>query len=59
MSQNVEAIIDEQGQRLLRPERFPTVGMILDPARLSEPAPAQDWDRPGEDAAWSHLQQGR
>ena len=49
MSQNVEAIIDEQGQvRLLRPLRFPTarraVVMILDDdplesARVSEPAP--------------------
>ncbi len=69
MSQNVEAIIDEQGQvRLLRPLRFPTARramvMILDDdplesARVSEPALAADWNRPEEDAAWSHLQQGR
>jgi hypothetical protein len=69
MSQRVEAIIDEQGQvRLLRPLCFPTarraVVMILDDdplesARVSEPALAEDWNRPEEDAAWSHLQQGR
>ncbi|HQY04729.1 MAG TPA: hypothetical protein PLQ52_01565 [Lacunisphaera sp.] len=69
MSQSVEAIIDEQGQvRLLRPMRFPSVRravvMILDDdpldsARVSEPALAEDWNRPEEDAAWSHLQQGR
>lgn len=69
MSQNVEAIIDEEGQvRLLRPLRFATarraVVMILDEdplesARVSEPALAQDWNRPKEDAAWLHLQQGR
>ena len=53
MSRSVEAIIDEQGQvRLLKPLRFPT-------ALVSEPALAEDWDRPEEDAAWSHLQQGR
>ena len=27
-----------------------------DVTRLSEPALAQDWNRPEEDAAWSHLQ---
>ncbi len=69
MSQNVEAIIDEQGRvRLLRPLHFPTarraVVTILDDdplesARVSEPALAEDWNRPEEDAAWSHLQQGR
>ena len=69
MSQQVEAIIDEKGQvRLLKPLRFPTVRRALvlilddDPietARVSEPALAQDWDRPEEDAAWSHLQRDR
>ena len=69
MSQSVEAIIDEKGQvRLLKPLRFPTprraVVMILDEdpmeaARVSEPALAEDWNRPEEDAAWSHLQQAR
>jgi hypothetical protein len=28
-------------------------------ARLSEPALAEDWSRPEEDAAWSHLQPAR
>ena len=28
-------------------------------ALLSEPALAEDWNRPEEDAAWSHLQQER
>lgn len=27
-------------------------------ALLSEPALAEDWDRPEEDAAWAHLQPG-
>jgi hypothetical protein len=26
---------------------------------MSEAALARDWDRPEEDAAWSHLQSGR
>jgi hypothetical protein len=69
MNQQVEAIIDEKGQvRLLKPLRFPTARRALvlilddDPnetARVSEPALAQDWDRPEEDAAWSHLQRDR
>lgn len=69
MSQSVEAIIDEEGQvRLLQPLRFRTarraVVMILDDdplesARVSEQALAEDWSRPEEDAAWSHLQQGQ
>ena len=69
MSESVEAIIDEKGQvRLLKPRRFPTsrraVVMILDDdplesARVSEPALAEDWNKPEEDAAWSHLQQAR
>ena len=69
MSQSVEAIIDEKGQvRLLKSLRFPTsrraVHLILDEdllesARVSEPALAEDWNRPEEDAAWSHLQQAQ
>ena len=69
MSQSVEAIVDEQGRvRLLNPLRLPSarraVGVIMDDdplesARVSEPALAEDWNRPEEDAAWSHLQQGR
>jgi hypothetical protein len=29
---------------------------IAETALLSEPALAEDWNRPEEDAAWSHLQ---
>jgi len=54
--------------RLLKPLSFPSarraVVMIMDDdplesARVSEPALAEDWNRPEEDAAWSHLQQAR
>jgi hypothetical protein len=69
----VEAIIDERGQvRLLEnvavgtPRRaLVTVldeepaGIIPETALLSEPALAEDWNRPEEDAAWSHLQSGK
>jgi hypothetical protein len=30
--------------------------VIAETALLSEPALAEDWNRPEEDAAWSHLQ---
>ncbi|MFQ5740988.1 MAG: hypothetical protein ACE5JX_18455 [Acidobacteriota bacterium] len=30
-----------------------------DTAALSEAALAADWERPEEDAAWAHLQQGQ
>jgi hypothetical protein len=64
----IEAIIDEQGRiRLLQPleagsprralvvlldESIPSVG---ESAALSEKA-LEDWNRPEEDSAWSHLQ---
>lgn len=69
MIQTVEAIIDSNGQvRLLSevqvdgPRR--ALVMILDESAqamseitlLSEPALTTDWNRPEEDAAWSHLQ---
>ncbi len=70
MLQTVEAMIDETGNvRLLEPLRLSSVRRalvtILDDTRptaepetalLSEPALASDWNRPEEDAAWSHLQ---
>ena len=70
MLQTVEAIIDEAGNvRLLEPLHLASehraLVTILDdssrtarpePALLSEPALAADWNRPEEDAAWSHLQ---
>ena len=71
MHRTIEAEIDEQGQiRLLEKINLPNscrvFVTILDPtsstepadtAMLSEPALAEDWNRPEEDAAWSHLQQ--
>ena len=73
MLQTVEAMIDETGNvRLLEPLRLSSVRRalvtILDDTRptaepetalLSEPALASDWNRPEEDAAWSHLQQAK
>lgn len=72
MIKTVEAVIDPSGEvRLLEP--VPLVGSrralvtILDEqpavypnetALLSEAALAADWDRPEEDAAWSHLRPG-
>ena len=70
MLQTVEAMIDETGNvRLLDPLHLSSVRRalvtILDDSRpaagpetalLSESALAADWNRPEEDAAWSHLQ---
>lgn len=70
MFQTIEAVIDEQGNvRLLEPIQLPTarralvtileyepLDNILETALLSESALAEDWNRPEEDAAWSHLQ---
>ena len=70
MIQTLEAVIDEQGNvRLLEPIRLgearralvmileeqPTAG-VSETALLSEQA-LEDWNRPEEDEAWSHLQQ--
>jgi len=71
MIKTVEAIIDEQGNvRLLEPVQLGSshraLVTILDDAPivaseetalLSESSLAKDWNRPEEDAAWSHLQQ--
>ena len=69
MLQTVEATIDEQGNvRLLEPIQLPkprrafvtilpSESEISETALLSEAALAQDWNRPEEDMAWSHLQQ--
>jgi hypothetical protein len=68
--QTIEAIIDEQGRvRLLEAVRIPAPRRALvtileeepaehvhETALLSEAALAEDWNRPEEDAAWSHLQ---
>ena len=73
MIRKIEAIVDEQGTvrlketvHLVAPRR--AVVTIFDEdkaikidesALLSEPALAQDWNRPEEDTAWSHLQPAR
>ncbi|MBA3805809.1 MAG: hypothetical protein H0X14_08890 [Acidobacteria bacterium] len=73
MIQTVEAVIDEQGRvRLLEEVQIPQARRALvtiledapsvavsETALLSEGALAEDWNRPEEDAAWSHLQPGR
>ncbi len=69
MKQTVEAIIDEQGHiRLMEPieikGRHRALVTILDSlpgemdetTRLAEKALAEDWLKPEEDEAWSHLQ---
>jgi hypothetical protein len=73
MIRRIEAVVDEEGKvrlketvRLVAPRR--AVVTIFDEdkaaetdesALLSEPALGQDWNRPEEDAAWSHLQPAR
>jgi hypothetical protein len=73
MIRAIEAVVDEHGNvRLLESVRLPHAQrayvMILEEpveagvqeaALLSESALAQDWNRPEEDAAWSHLQQAQ
>jgi hypothetical protein len=70
MIRTLEAVIDEQGNiRLLEPVQLPAARRALvtileeapaasipETALLSEAALAEDWSRPEEDAAWSHLQ---
>jgi hypothetical protein len=70
MIQTVEALIDEagnihllesvkvQGQRraLVTILEEEPVGNVTETALLSEKALAEDWNRPEEDKAWSHLQ---
>ena len=69
----VEAEIDQQGNvRLFEPIHLPAARRALvtilddaptvathETALLSESALAEDWNRPEEDEAWSHLQQVR
>jgi hypothetical protein len=70
MHRTLEAVVDDHGQiRLLETIPLPAgrrvLVTILDEEQvfavdeitlLSEDALAEDWDRPEEDAAWSHLQ---
>ena len=73
MIRTAEAIIDEHGTvRLLEPVQVAGLRRALvtildeepaspahETAILSERALAEDWNRPEEDAAWSHLQPDR
>ena len=73
MIRTVEAVIDEHGNvRLLEPVHLQTarralvtileegpVAGVSESALLSEAVLAEDWNRPEEDEAWSHLQQVR
>lgn len=72
MKEIVEAVIDERGQvRLLEPVSLTSPRRALvtileeeplplnEMAWLSEAALAEDWNRPEEDTAWSHLQPGK
>ena len=70
MIQTIEAVIDEDGKvRLLESISLPEARRALvtileeepatevsETALLSEQALAEDWSRPEEDEAWSHLQ---
>ena len=67
----VEAILEPNGEvRLVEEVRVSSPRRALvtileegprvdDAALLSEAALAEDWNRPEEDAAWAHLQQGK
>lgn len=70
MLQTYEAVVDKEGNiRLTEPIDLPPGWRVLvtilnessvdlpETALLSEPALAEDWNRPEEDEAWSHLQQ--
>ena len=71
MIRTIEAVIDERGNvKLLEPVRPGGVHRALvtileerpadqpaEIALMSEPALAEDWDRPEEDEAWKHLQE--
>jgi predicted DNA-binding antitoxin AbrB/MazE fold protein len=71
MLQTIEAVTDENGTlRMLEPIQLPKLRRVLitilneelsdetaNLALLSELALARDWERPEEEAAWSHLAQ--
>ncbi len=73
MPMTVEAVVDDRGNiRLLEDVRLPSghralvtvleespMLRVAETALLSEPALAEDWSRPEEDAAWSHVQPAR
>jgi hypothetical protein len=65
----LEATIDQEGRvHLLSPLKLdhPAKAVVIiipddtdETALLSEPSLAEDWNRPEEDEAWSHLQPGQ
>jgi len=72
MIRTIEAVVDERGRvRLLEQVQLPLsrralVTILEEPPRseqeaalLSQPVLAEDWERPEEDEAWSHLQPAR
>lgn len=72
MIQTVEAVIDSNGRVHLLSDvqldgpRRALVTVLTEPADwpgetalLSEPALAEDWNRPEEDQAWAYLQPGK
>jgi hypothetical protein len=71
MNRTIEAVIDENGNvRLLEAVNLPGARRALvtiledapvsdETALLSEAALGEDWNRPEEDEAWSHLQPER
>ena len=68
MFTTIEAEVDEKGNiRPKEPVTLPPGSRVLitvleaegtETALLSEAVLAADWDRPEEEAAWSHLSQG-
>lgn len=68
MRRTIEAKVDENGNiRTTEPVALPPGARVLvtilemedsETASLSEAALAADWERPEEEAAWSHLNQG-
>jgi len=66
MIQTVEAVVDAAGRVRLLGEvhvsgpRRALVTVLDEPAAVpGEAALAADWNRPEEDAAWTHLQPGK
>ena len=70
MMKTIEATIEPDGQVHLREPLYLSHSCraiitlmeepeVSAPALLSEPALGEDWNRPEEDDAWSHLQQVR
>ncbi len=71
MLRTYEAVVDEEGNvRLLESVQLPAARRALvrvldeqpalsvsETASLSEPSLGEDWNRPEEGEAWSHLQQ--